>query len=53
MFQVSFDAAGVAAVCGGIASIIGACATLVWAFRRDPKAGIGDSSQIRRLPPVE
>jgi len=48
VIQVAVDAAGFAGACGGIAAIIGATATLVWACRRDPKSG---ERTIARLPP--
>lgn len=35
MIHLSIDAAG----CAGIAALITALATLVWAIRRDPKGG--------------
>lgn len=37
MVQVSIDAAALA----GLAAIIAAFASLVWAVRRDPKSGMG------------
>ena len=48
MIQVAVDAAGFAGACGGIAAIIGATATLVWACRRDPR---GSEPNMSRLPP--
>jgi hypothetical protein len=38
MIQLAFDATGVAALCGGLAAIIGAVGGLIWAIRRDPKS---------------
>jgi hypothetical protein len=54
MVQIAFDATAFAAMCGGIASIVGATSALVWAFRRDPKGGGGnDGGDFPRLPPAE
>lgn len=56
MVQLAFDASGFGAMCAGLAAIITAMATLVWACRRDPKGGGGNDgvgSGQTRLPPAE
>ena len=46
MFQISVDATAL----GGLAALIAAFASLVWAFRRDPKGG-SVTEKEKQLPP--
>lgn len=51
MIQFAIDGPGFVAICTGLALLIGAAASLVWACRRDPRGPAASSR--RRLPPAE
>jgi hypothetical protein len=50
--QFAIDSSGFVAICTGLALLIGAAASFVWACRRDPR-GPASSAARRRLPPAE
>lgn len=53
MIQLTFDSVGIAALFGGLALMIAATSRLIWAIRRDPKAGSERQGAWPPLPPAE
>ncbi|WP_347269764.1 hypothetical protein [Rhizorhabdus histidinilytica] len=51
MIQFAIDGAGFVAICTGLALLIGAAASFVWACRRDPRGPANGGR--RQLPPAE